>query len=173
MSVAHPLATKRIKFDLWKSDDLKLASKLWDNLDVSRYIVANGKFTEPQIEQRLATELNNHQLYRVQYWQIYSLDDAFMGCCGLRPHDIPNNCFEIGAHLLPEFWYQGFAKEAMLAVIEYAKQRKIAKLFAGHNPHNASSERMLLSLGFIRVADEFYSPTGLYHPSYELILAVI
>ena len=32
MSVAHPLATKRIKFDLWKSDDLKLASKLWDNV---------------------------------------------------------------------------------------------------------------------------------------------
>ena len=40
----------------------------------------------------------------------------------------------------------------MLAVIEYAKQSKISKLFAGHNPHNLSSEKMLLGLGFIRVA---------------------
>lgn len=170
MSVAHPLATRRIKFDIWNNGDLELAFKLWGNIDVSRYIVANGRFTETQIEQRLTTELKNNQLYKVQYWQIYSLDGAFMGCCGLRPHDLPNNCFEIGAHLLPEFWHQGFAKEAMLAVIEYAKQRKIAKLFAGHNPHNLSSEKMLLSLGFIRVVDEFYPPTGLYHPSYELML---
>ena len=173
MPVAHPLATKRIKFDLWENNDRELAFKLWGNIDVSSYIVANGKFTDTQIEQRLATEINNNQLYSVQYWQIYNLDNIFMGCCGLRPYDIPTNCFEIGAHLLPEFWHQGIAREAMLAVIEYAKQRKIAKLFAGHNPHNLSSEKMLLSLGFIRVADEFYSPTGLYHPSYELMLPII
>ncbi len=171
MPATHPLATKRIKFDLWESNDRELAFKLWGNVDVSRYIVADGKFTDTQIEQRLATEVKNNQLYSVQYWQIYSLDGTFMGCCGLRPHDLPSNCFEIGAHLLPEFWHQGFAKEAMLAVIEYAKQRKIAKLFAGHNPHNLSSEKMLLSLGFIRVVDEFYPPTGLYHPSYELMLS--
>jgi RimJ/RimL family protein N-acetyltransferase len=171
MSVVHPLATKRIKFDIWNNSDLELAFKLWGNIDVSRYIVTNGKFTDTQIEQRLTTELNNHQLYRVQYWQIYSLDGTFMGCCGLRPHNLPNNCFEIGAHLLPEFWHQGIAKEAMLAVIEYAKQCKIAKLFAGHNPDNVSSEKMLLSLEFIRVTDQFYPPTGLYHPSYELMLS--
>lgn len=173
MSVSHPLATRRIKFDRWSNNDLNLAFRLWGNLEVSRYIVANGKFTEVQIKQRLITEINNDQLYNVQYWQIYSLDNVFMGCCGLRPYDIPANCFEIGVHLLPEFWHQGFAKEAMLAVIEYAKQSKISKLFAGHNPHNLSSEKMLLGLGFIRVADVFYSPTGLYHPSYELLLAVM
>ena len=40
------------------------------------------------------------------------------------------------------------------------------RLFAGHNPNNTASAGVLKRLGFIYIGDEFYAPTGLYHPSY-------
>ncbi len=45
---------------------------------------------------------------------------------------------------------------------------KADALFAGHNPHNTESAKVLRKLGFHYIGDEFYEPTGLYHPSYEL-----
>ena len=41
-------------------------------------------------------------------------------------------------------------------------------LFAGHNPGNAASRRVLEKLGFRYTHDEYYPPTGLNHPSYLL-----
>lgn len=89
-----------------------------------------------------------------------------IGCCGLRPYKI--NEYAIGFHLRPEFWRHGYAAEAANAVIEYAfTVLKAEKLFAGHNPNNIKSRKLLEKLGFY-IGDEFYEPTGLYHPSYEL-----
>ena len=45
---------------------------------------------------------------------------------------------------------------------------KAEGLFAGHNPQNIASQKILSKLGFHYIDDEFYEPTGLYHPSYEL-----
>lgn len=79
---------------------------------------------------------------------------------------------EIGCHLQPEFCGQGYAAEAMIAVINHARKRGFAKLFAGHNPQNNASQKMLQKLGFCYIGNEFYPPTGLDHPSYELDLAL-
>ena len=59
--------------------------------------------------------------------------------------------------------------EAASAVINYAFSiQKADALFAGQNPHNTESAKVLRKLGFHYIGDEFYEPTGLYHPSYEL-----
>lgn len=77
--------------------------------------------------------------------------------------------YEIGFHLRPMYWRQGYAMEVAEAVIYYAFSVLQAKgLFAGHNPNNIASSKVLLKLGFQYIGDEFYEPTGLYHPSYEL-----
>ena len=56
------------------------------------------------------------------------------------------------------------------AIIDYAfTVLKAKKLFAGHNPNNIASQKVLSKLGFSYVRDEFYEPTGLFHPSYELV----
>jgi len=44
----------------------------------------------------------------------------------------------------------------------------VKALFAGHNPANVASRRVLEKLGFRYTHDEFYPPTGLHHPSYLL-----
>lgn len=160
--------TNRIGFSKWVQNDLELAKLLWGNPSVTRYICANGTFNINDIINRLDTEILNESLYQVQYWPIFELaTNDLIGCCGLRPYK--TNEYEIGLHLRPEFWGQGYAQEAADAVIEYAfKVLGAKKLFAGHNPDNGKSRKLLNKLGFIYIGNEFYEPTGLCHPSYEL-----
>ena len=177
------LKTERTGFSVWSPDDLGLAELLWGDPEVTKYICAAGKFSAEEIRKRLETEQENGRLFHVQYWPVFELRTGkLVGCCGLRPH---GTCaenggkndgkqssikeYEIGFHLRPEFWGQGYAAECAGAVIRYAFDTLGAdKLFAGHNPNNVRSKKVLAKLGFQYTGDEFYEPTGLYHPSYEL-----
>ena len=165
------LKAERIGFSKWQHSDIKLAELLWGNPEVTQLICASGTFSKADIVKRLNQELDNDAAYQVQYWPIFQLiSHELIGCCGLRPHTGPaKKEYEIGFHLRPEFWGQGYAWEAASAVIDYAfTVLKADKLFAGHHPGNAASQWLLVKLGFTYVEDKFYEPTGLYHPSYEL-----
>ena len=43
------LATERIGFSEWREDDIELARLLWGEPAVTRFICANGKFSEDEI----------------------------------------------------------------------------------------------------------------------------
>ena len=163
------LKTDRIGFSKWHSGDQEIAELLWGDSEVTKFICASGVFTQEDIINRLNTEIANDEKYQIQYWPIFELaTDELIGCCGLRPHGI--NEYEIGFHLRKKYWRQGYAVEAAKAVINYGFEvLKADKLFAGHNPNNKASQKVLQKLGFAYIGDEFYEPTGLYHPSYELI----
>lgn len=162
------MKSERIGFGIWTESDFENAKKLWLNPNVSKFITASGVFSEGDVKQRLATEIENYKQYQVQYWPIYLLDtDEFIGCCGLRPFDLEANVYEFGVHIIDDFWKKGYANEAGQKVISYAFEvMKVSNLFAGHNPKNGVSKKMLEKLGFKYYQDEFYEPTGLYHPSY-------
>lgn len=162
------MRTDRIGFSNWQEDDISLANLLWGDSNVTKYICASGKFSADEIAARLKTEIETDHKYHVQYWPVFELSsNELIGCCGLRPHG--GKKYEIGFHLRPEFWRQGYAVEAATAVISYAFTVLHADaLFAGHNPANTASQKVLQKLGFHYIGKEFYEPTGLYHPSYEL-----
>lgn len=165
------LKTKRLGFSIWNEEDILEALALWGNPEVTRYITADGKMSKEQIQQRLQKEIDTYKSDSVQYWPVYCLDTCRnIGCCGLRPYDSENNILELGVHIKDEYWGKGFALEACLAVIEYAFEvYGVDALFAGHNPKNSASAKMLKKLGFKYTHDEYYAPTGLYHPSYLMI----
>jgi hypothetical protein len=76
---------------------------------------------------------------------------------------------ELGFHLRPEFWGQGFAEEAARAAMAHAFETLNAKaLSAGHHPANAASRHILEKLGFHFTHEEFYPPCGLQIPYYLL-----
>lgn len=163
------LTTNRIGFSKWQEDDTDLARLLWGDPEVTKFICTSGKFSEEDIINRLHQEIENDSHFHVQYWPIFDItSDELIGCCGLRPYK--ENQYELGFHLRPEYWRQGYAFEGATAVINYAfNVLKADGLFAGHNPNNIASSKLLNKLGFHYIGDEFYEPTGLYHPSYELI----
>ncbi len=160
------MQTERIGFSKWCESDFPFAKTLWGNQKVTKYICAGGKFNLQDIVNRLNQEIANGETRDIEYWPIFeNATSKFIGCCGLRPYR--ENEYEMGIHLLPEFWGHGYAFEAAAAVIQYAFARlRAQKLFAGHNPNNTASRKLLNKLGFIYIGDKFYAPTGLYHPSY-------
>lgn len=162
------LKTERIGFGIWRKDDLDQARRLWGDPQVTRYISRNGIFSEEDIKNRLQTEVLNQNRFGIQYWPLFDLQNhELIGCCGLRKHG--EHDYELGFHLRPSYWHQGYAEEAARAVISYAFETLQAEvLLAGHHPENAASERLLKKLGFRLKGREYYEPTGLYHPSYEL-----
>ena len=162
------LKSERLGFRFWSAEDIDLAMGLWGDADVTKLI--GGPFSEMQVQERLSQEIARQAEHSVQYWPIFLLDSCeHVGCCGLRPYDLTQSIYEIGFHIRKAFWGQGYAPEAARAVIDYAFDKLGAKgLFAGHNPANEASGKLLGNLGFQYTHDEYYAPTGLNHPSYLL-----
>ncbi len=162
------LKTDRIGFSMWTKEDAALAFSLWGEGGVTRYLCATGRFSEQDVKKRLALEIENGTRFGIQYWPIFSMEDGtFLGCCGLRPHDIEKGIYELGFHLRQEHWGKGYASEAARAVIAYSfGTLQASNLIAGHHPQNNASQNVLLKLGFHRISDAYYPPTGLYHAAY-------
>ena len=164
------LYTTRLGFRFWREDDLELAFGLWGDYGVTRLIDSRGQLSQEQVQEKLLGEIATAQKYGVQYWPIFLLSTGdHGGCCGLRPYDLEANIYEIGFHIHSALWGRGYATEAARGVMAYAfDELKTAALFAGHNPRNEASGKLLMKLGFQYTHDEYYAPTGLEHPSYLL-----
>jgi RimJ/RimL family protein N-acetyltransferase len=147
-----------------------LAIGLWGDPLVTRLIDSRGQLSAAAVAERLRNEIATCAQYRVQYWPIFLLaTEEHIGCCGLRPYDLPARIYEFGVHIRSGHWGLGYAYESSRTVIDYAFGALGAtSLFAGHNPKNDASRQLLAKLGFRHTHDEFYPPTGLTHPSYSL-----
>lgn len=164
------LTTPRLGFRAWVHEDLELAVALWGDPRVTRLIDARGTLSREQVRERLEHEIALQARHGVQYWPIFlRADDRHAGCCGLHPRDRDAGVYELGCHVRARLWKQGIATEASRAMIVHAFETLGATaLFAGHNPANDASRRLLGKLGFRYTHEELYPPTGLRHPSYSL-----
>ena len=162
------LTSPRLGFRHWSISDLPLATALWGDPEVTRFI--GGPLSPEKIQEKLRAEMELSSLHSVQYWPIFLLETReHAGCSGLRPYRLEDHIFELGVHLNRPFWGRGLAEEASHAVIHFAFALLGAKaLFAGHHPANFASRNLILKLGFHHTHEEFYPPTGLHHPSYLL-----
>lgn len=132
-------------------------------------IDARGALDDAAVKARLHAELALQAARGVSYWPLFLEPSGdFVGAAGLRPKD-GGELLELGFHLVAEAWGKGLATEAAIAVARFAfRELGEAALFAGHNPNNQASARVLAKLGFERTHDELYAPTGLLHPSCRL-----
>ncbi len=162
--------SERLEFRFWQPTDFDLALSLWGDPEVTRFIDARGKLSPSDVRDKLAQELASQTSHNVSYFPVFlrATGDP-VGCAGLRPRDLEGKIYELGFHVLWRHWGQGFATEAATAAIEFAFDELHARqLFAGHHPENRASRAVLDKLGFRRIGEELYPPTGLLHPSYEL-----
>ncbi|MBI2619074.1 MAG: GNAT family N-acetyltransferase [Ignavibacteriales bacterium] len=167
---AYFLTTKRLGFRSWNETDNDLAFGLWGDFEITKFIDARGQLSMEQVQEILTKELATARTYGVQYWPVFLLGSGeHVGCCGLRPYKVSEKVYELGVHIRSKFWREGFGTEAVRGIMEYAfTTLGVSALFAGHNPRNESSRSLLDKLGFKYTHTEYYSPTGLHHPSYLL-----
>lgn len=168
--MSYFLETSRVGFRTWTESDLPLAIELWGNPEVIQLISSKKNLSSHEIKEKLEIEIHNLKKFGVQYWPFFSLiDNKFIGACGLKPYKLFDGIFELGIHILPDYWHNGLGYEAASAMIDHAFHTlNIRSLFAGHNPQNQASGTLLKKLGFRFTHFEYYPPTGQNHPSYIL-----
>ena len=144
------LQTERIGFRHWAAFDFPLAVAIWGNPQVTRLIADLGNPSEEQAQARLSHELANQEAFGVQYWPIFVRESGEnLGCCGLRPYRPAEGIFEVGSHILPKYWRQGYATEAVGCVVEHAFEHFAAvQITARIHPDNAASLALARRLGF-------------------------
>lgn len=170
MDSPYFLHTDRLGFRVWREEDLPLAIALWGDPEVTKFIDIRGRLSEEQVHELLAKHIALEREHGIQHWPLFLLENGeHVGCCGLPPFDPTRRIYELGVHIRSSWWRQGLAEEAASAVIAYAFAKLgAAALFAGHNPNNRASERLLKKLGFEYTHHKYYGPTGLEHASYLL-----
>ena len=83
------------------------------------------------------------------HWSIRAIDDGgFVGCCDLYEIDRRHKRAEVGFLVGRDAWSQGYALEAMQAVVAYAATSGLRRLTAQTHLGNRRSETLLEKLGF-------------------------
>ena len=74
--------------------------------------------------------------------------DALIGTIGLEPKS--DDLAELGYWIGQPFWGRGYASEAALALVQYARERlQFRRLSAVTDPENDASHRILIKAGFV------------------------
>ena len=165
---AYFLQSARLGFRLWTDADLPLATSLWTDPDVMRYL--GTTMTLEQVSARLALEINRQRTLGIQYWPMFSLEHGdLVGCSGLRPFHDENGVREIGVHLARRFWGGRYGEEAARAVMAYGFDTLgLDAQTAGHHPENTNSQALITRLGFQYTHSEFWGPANVMTPYYRL-----
>ena len=145
------ITTERLNLRLLNADDAPFYLELVNDpsfiqnirdkgirtLEAAREDIQNGP---------LASQAKNgFSLYLVERKE----DGASLGLCGLVKRDTLKNV-DIGYALMPQFGGLGYAWEAATATVQYARDTlHLSKLAGITSPDNASSNKLLLKLGFV------------------------
>lgn len=73
-----------------------------------------------------------------------------VGGCGLYLRSEDRKIAEIGFTLSPKFWGRGYATEAALGLVEYARALKCNRLYGSTRALNKASVRVLEKVGMVR-----------------------
>lgn len=164
----HPPPSERLFFRNWCQTDRDLAVSLWTHPEVMQFLGGTG--TPQAAIDRLSLEIQNQQMFGVQYWPIFLRSNGeFAGCAGLRPFHNEHAVYELGVHIARPFWSERLGEEAARAVVHFAFGSLRARaLTAGHNPDNIHSKALILRLGFHFTHLEPWGPFQILHPFYRL-----
>ena len=99
------------------------------------------------------------------------LNNSFIGGVGLTPEE--NNDYDLGFWIGRDYWKKGYATEAAMGLINFAKKEfKLKQIKACHIKGNTGSSNALRKLGFKEIGEceEFFLSRGKVMPIVTLQL---
>ena len=143
--------TKRLIVRTWEEEDAPAGFDMYSRPEVMRFL-GNSKPTESE-EKMLESirRINEHygaDGHRYGSWPLIRKEDgALVGAVLLK--NLPNSeKIEVGWHLNPKYWGNGYATEAGRAAIEYGfKEQGLDVIYAVVFPENGASIRVTQRLG--------------------------
>jgi len=100
------------------------------------------------VAETVSGQVGEMEAGRAIYWAV-CLEDAPIGCCDLSEIERHHGRAELGYIFGRPYWGNGFALEAMKAVVAYAfNELALMRLSARIHSRNEASRRLLTRLGF-------------------------
>jgi RimJ/RimL family protein N-acetyltransferase len=159
------LETDRLLLRPWQVAEAGVLRELWTERDPRvpphRRIDADGHPTVADLEDAIRTNQTwSNRLLAVERKPSRDV----IGYCGLvESARVAQGEPELAFELLRRTWGQGYATEASLAVLDWAKSSEYQRLWATVWEWNTASRRVLAKLGFTettrREVDEVYGTT--------------
>ena len=143
------LETERLTLSPLVAADAPLVHPIMADPDVmAHWDVA--EIEDPDVvDQVLASQMAAMDEERAFYWAMrLTADGTFLGLCDLSDIDWRHHRAEVGFILGKDSWGQGYAYEAMQAVMNHAASLGLKRLWARTLVGNDSSEKLLTKLGF-------------------------
>jgi ribosomal-protein-alanine N-acetyltransferase len=144
------IETDRLILRLLKNKDSKDVFSILSSENITKYY---GMFPMKEVSEadqlisRFESSFREDKSIR---WGIELKDsEQIIGTCGFHNWNKRHFRAEIGYELKEQFWKNGYAKEAVLAIIDYGfENMELERIEAVTYPENKVSKNMLIKLGF-------------------------
>ena len=149
LSRSPTLETERLRLDPLADSDAEAIFPLMRDAEVMAFWDV-GEMDDPDLIASIVQgQVGEMAEGRAMYWSMRTLGTgAFVGVCDLSEIDPRHRRAEVGFMLGREAWGQGYALEAMRAVITFAATTGIHRLLARTHLGNRRSDSLLEKLGF-------------------------
>jgi [ribosomal protein S5]-alanine N-acetyltransferase len=151
MSQTEPvIETERLRLFRFAAEDAPFALTLVGGPTFIRYIGDKGVRTLDDARAYLANgPLASYARFGFGLFKVErTADGTPIGMCGLLKRDTLEDP-DLGYAFLPEYWSQGYAREAAAATVEYGRRvHGLARIVAVTDPDNAASAAVLRHIGF-------------------------
>jgi len=161
------ITTARLRLRWLTDDDVPALFAIFGDPEVTAY------WSRPPLEERSGAEELLAEIHALAaagtlfQWGIARIeDDTVIGTCTLAAISREHRRAELGYALGRAYWGQGYASEAVRAIVQYAFDTlDLHRLEADVDPHNHASIRCLERLGFRKegYARERYHLYGTVH----------
>jgi ribosomal-protein-alanine N-acetyltransferase len=144
------LTTERLCLRQLIADDADGIQMLFGDPQVLRYLNLPPTDTREKALALIEWLSEDYQKHNTIQWSILrQADDLWLGTCGLHAWDQSNRRAEIGYHILPGHWGQGYATEATRAMLRWGFENlNLHRIQSDCTEGNIASERVMLKCGF-------------------------
>ncbi len=142
-------ATQRLSCRRWRKTDLEAIYAAYSDPEAMRWVGDGTPITRDACERWYGITVNN---YTERGYGMFALesrgDGGVVGFCGITHPDGQVEP-EIKYTIMRELWGQGYASEAVPALVRYAiAELGLAYMIATVDPENLASQRILKKAGF-------------------------
>jgi len=155
------LETSRILLREFNENDIEGMFALHSNSDVHLFLGNKTIRSRDEAAALIAYIQQQYLDFGIGRWAcIENTSGKFMGWCGLKfvteQENNQSHFHDIGYRFLPEFWNQGYAKEAAKPCVEFGfNSLNLSKIIGTCHINNIASKKVLQHCGLIE-KEQFY-----------------
>lgn len=156
--------TDRLIVRNWRPEDADRAFDIYSRMEVAKWLGATPQPMETMDEAhhlvKRWAELNDERPDTGRWAVERKADGVVVGTVILLPMGDEGD-FEVGWHLHPDAWHQGYATEAARGALAWAFDRGLSEVLAVVYPDNAASIAVCRRLGMEELGrtDRYYGTT--------------